>query len=116
MTLIPAIVIVAPRTTVVIEEGATDLPSLEVTAPPQPAIDIQAIGLRGQSGAGATVYEESFVGLDTWIVNHNLGRKPAAVQILTPGGAEVLAEVLHISDNQLRVFFVQPFTGSVRIM
>lgn len=49
-----------------------------------------------------------------WIFNHNLGGKPSGVAILNPGGAVVDAEVLHTSDNQLRVYFSSPQAGRVR--
>jgi hypothetical protein len=50
-----------------------------------------------------------------WIVNHNLGRKPAGVEVTTPGGLSIIAEVVHTSDNQLRVYLAQPATGSVSV-
>jgi hypothetical protein len=46
----------------------------------------------------------------TWTVNHNLGRRPA-VTVMTAGGLEVLAEVLHTSVNQVLVTFDQPTAG-----
>lgn len=96
--------------------GTDDTPELEITAPPQPIIEITALGARGLAGVGAEVYEESFSNLDVWIVNHNFGRKPTSVQILSPGGVEVVADVVHIDDDQLRILFVQPYTGYVRVM
>jgi hypothetical protein len=53
---------------------------------------------------------------DLWTVNHNLGLKPVAVSVLSPGGVEVGALVSHISENQLTVAFAVPYTGSVRIL
>ncbi len=46
-----------------------------------------------------------------WVVNHNLGLRPA-VSVLSPGGVEVSAHVIHQSTNQLRIYFAQPQTGS----
>ena len=46
-----------------------------------------------------------------WVVNHNLGVRPA-VSVLSPGGVEVLASITHASTNQLRIYFAQPQTGS----
>lgn len=46
-----------------------------------------------------------------WIVNHNRGFRPL-VTVLSAGGREVGAEVLHISDNQLRIYFAVAKTGS----
>jgi hypothetical protein len=48
-----------------------------------------------------------------WIVNHNLGVKPNAA-VLDTGGNVVDAQVLHISANQLRVYFSSAQTGAVR--
>lgn len=51
----------------------------------------------------------------SWTVNHNLGRRPAAVSVLSVGGMEVDAAVTHVSDNQLVVEFAAPQVGSVRV-
>lgn len=45
-----------------------------------------------------------------WIVNHNFGYRPS-VRALTVGGAEMLAEVLHSSANQARLYFDSPVAG-----
>lgn len=45
-----------------------------------------------------------------WIVNHNLGYRPN-ISVLTIGGVKVIAEVLHISNNQARVYFDTPMAG-----
>lgn len=46
-----------------------------------------------------------------WVLNHNFGRLPV-VQVLSPGGLEVEAEVAHVSTNQARVYFNQPQQGT----
>jgi hypothetical protein len=92
---------------------------LDVVAPASPEVIIATMGVKGNAGAdglGAAVHEEGFNDLDIWVVNHNFGRKPTAVQVLSPGGVELMADVVHISNNQLRVLFVQPYTGQVRVM
>ncbi|WP_156113876.1 hypothetical protein [Meiothermus ruber] len=48
-----------------------------------------------------------------WIINHNLGFYPD-VTVLSPGLAEVDAEVVHINVNQVRIYFVVPFAGIAR--
>jgi hypothetical protein len=48
-----------------------------------------------------------------WIVNHGLGYKPT-VSVYTVGGVEMEAEIVHISDYQLRVRFGVPQTGYAR--
>jgi hypothetical protein len=48
-----------------------------------------------------------------WIVNHGLGYKPV-VSVYTLGGVEMEAEIVHISDFQLRVRFGVPQAGYAR--
>lgn len=63
--------------------------------------------------AGATyLHAQPFASAD-WIVNHNLGVRPSAT-VLSPGGVEVEAGVVHVSTNQLRVIFHTPQSGSCR--
>ena len=50
-----------------------------------------------------------------WTINHNLGFVPSSVSIRSTGGAEVDADVLHISANQLTITFLIPFAGSAYI-
>ena len=51
-----------------------------------------------------------------WIVNHNLGRWPSSVTVVTVGGVEVDAGVINVSTNILHVEFATPFVGRVRII
>ncbi len=60
-------------------------------------------------------FEQSFAAAPSWTVNHNLGRSPTAVRVLTPGGVEVEAEVTEISLNQIVVQFASPQAGRVVI-
>jgi hypothetical protein len=48
-----------------------------------------------------------------WIVNHGLGYKPT-VSVYTVGGVEMVAEIVHISNYQLKVRFGIPQTGYAR--
>lgn len=48
---------------------------------------------------------------DTWTINHELRRQPAAVTLLTPGGVEILADVVHVSVNQCVATFSTPRAG-----
>jgi hypothetical protein len=109
----PEVTINAEWPEVVITQG-DDTPQILISAPPAPQLVLSEVGMRGPSGVGATLFEESFTDSNEWIVNHNFGRKPTAVQVLSTGGVEILADIVHISDNQLRVFFVLPFSGVVR--
>ncbi len=51
----------------------------------------------------------------TWTINHNLGRKPL-VSLLTVGGMEMNADILHVSVNQVQVNFAQATAGSARLI
>ncbi len=89
-----------------------------------PAVTRVVTGLRGLRGApgpsGDVVALEGYVHtqaspLATWTVNHNLGRKPL-VAVLSVGGQEVIAEVLHASNNQVLISFASPAVGSARCL
>lgn len=69
-------------------------------------------GPPGPPGPGAEVFEYSPPTAQAeWVLNHNFGRLPV-VQVLSPGGFEVEAEVAHVSTNQARVYFNQPQQGT----
>ena len=74
------------------------------------AID-DAFAQRGYP-VGAFLFTQSSAA-STWTVNHNLGQKPA-VTLLTTGGAEFEAEILHLSDNQFQVYLATPTAGQAR--
>lgn len=68
-------------------------------------------GPPGPAGSGGNVFEYSPPSAsDEWIVNHNFGYNPV-VAVLSPGGVEVEAQVLHTSPNQTRVLFNAPQLG-----
>lgn len=71
-------------------------------------------GPPGPLAAGSTgfTHTQSSASAD-WTVSHNLGFRPI-VAVLTPGGVEVEADVVHTSVNQLHVYLAAPATGSVR--
>lgn len=50
-----------------------------------------------------------------WTLNHNLGYYPT-IDIFTPGGKQVVVEVVHVSVNQAQVLFKLPATGSARAL
>jgi hypothetical protein len=52
----------------------------------------------------------------SWTVNHNLGRWPIAVTVVTTGGVEVTGDVTHVSTNQTAIAFAQPFAGRARVI
>jgi hypothetical protein len=73
-----------------------------------------AAGRQGPPGvggvSGSTFEHIQSVASSTWTINHNLGFRPN-VSVTTMGGAEVLAEVLHISVNQTQITFDSPLAG-----
>lgn len=69
-------------------------------------------GPAGPPGPGADIFQYTPPAAQSeWVLNHNFGRLPL-VQVLSPGGVEVEAEVVHISTNQVRVYFNQPQQGT----
>lgn len=71
---------------------------------------------RDSSAGGARFTHTQATAASTWTVNHNMGVRPAAVSVLSPGGVEVEATVTHISLNQLIITFAAPYAGTVEIV
>ena len=104
-----------PRVSVAL--GVTKLSSGSVETPPSPATAIalsQVVpGLRGLPGSAAVHYEHlQSIAETEWVVNHNLGIRPQ-VSVFSLGGVTMWAEVVHISLNQVFVYFDSPQTGIV---
>lgn len=89
-------------------EGRITAVSRRSSAPSIAAV----IGPQGPGGSGARYEHIQSVASALWTVNHNLGVRPVAVSVLSPGGVEVDAAVTHVSDNQLTVEFSIPYTGT----
>ena len=64
-------------------------------------------------GDGAAAFGQTFSAAPSWTVNHNLGRSPAAVRVLGPGGVEAEADVTETTLNQVIVSFASPQAGRV---
>ena len=80
------------------------------------SVEILEFGIPGPQGppaSGSVDFEQSFPELNSWVVNHNLGKKPIAI-LLTPGGVEFDAEIIHTSVNQFVVMMEAPAAGYVR--
>lgn len=71
-------------------------------------------GADGSSGLAAHVHSQSSPAL-TWTINHNFGYRPG-VTILSIGGVEVKADVIHTSVNQTVIQFVVATAGSARLV
>lgn len=102
-----------PVTEIVPIGGAVDIVPAEA-----PVVDVVSGGPPGPQGPPglppAHVHTQAIASAE-WIVNHNLGFRPFAT-VLSVGGAEIEAAIVHMSDNQLRVFFASPQSGSVRCL
>lgn len=66
----------------------------------------------GTPGANGFTHSQSSPATE-WIVNHNLGFKPV-VEVIDTGGIPGLADIVHISINQLRIYFAAPLAGEAR--
>ena len=71
-------------------------------------------GIQGLPGTAAAsfLFIQSSPAL-IWIINHNLGVRPS-VELRTMGGAVIDADIVHISVNQVQVYFLTPFAGEAR--
>lgn len=109
------------------EQLVVDSPTAAVIEVPGAAVtvittldtpEILEVGMQGPpgpsgGGAGSASYTHTqAAAAATWVVNHNLGFRPAAT-VTTVGGVQVWAEVLHNSTNQLTVYFDSASTGQV---
>ena len=72
-------------------------------------------GDRGEKGDPGITLTFNFPLQLQWIVNHNLGRRPA-VEVYTSGGALVFADVLHLNTNTVQITFDEPISGFVIII
>lgn len=69
-------------------------------------------GEQGVAGVSATYVHTQAVLSTSWIVTHNLGKRPA-VTITDIAGNEVDAEIKHVDSNTLTVLFSLNQTGKV---
>lgn len=81
-----------------------------------PVVAVVASGPQGPPGPAGAAQDYEHVqsaAATEWIVNHNLGVEPS-VSVLSSGGAEIEASVLHVSVNQTRIYFASAQAGRVR--
>jgi hypothetical protein len=94
------------------EDAIIDIVSGDID--PTDVIEVLSEGPEGPPGpAGQAFVHTQAVPASEWVINHNLGTRPAIVT-LTTGGIEVFGDVLHASLNQARVTFVAPLAGFAR--
>lgn len=96
---------------VVVKETETNL--IKVRVPTAPAtIKISTQGPQGPAGTG--YIHTQVTPSATWIINHNLGFRPA-VELLDTGGQEIDGEVAHPSINQAVVTLNPATAGLARL-
>lgn len=114
-------------TTVVVNETTNTL-TVGVSAGPAPinvalapvadpiSVTLSPVGAAGPQGPAAVAFEfiQSTPSI-VWIINHNLGFKPI-VSTYTSGGVEFVADVIHISNNQLQVYLSVGVAGTARLV
>lgn len=62
---------------------------------------------------------EQTVASAEWTINHKLGFKPVpSVNVDYDGVRQAIlpADIQHVDDNTIKIFFSQPFTGSARFV
>lgn len=85
--------------------------NLVVLPPPEIKTTLQVgQGPAGPAGSGLLQPFQFLTPIAVWIINHNLNRRPL-VGVFSVGGIEMLAEVIHISVNQVQVVFDDPVAG-----
>jgi hypothetical protein len=72
-------------------------------------INTGLLGPEGPPGGGYYRHDQA-VAATPWVINHNFGYRPN-VKPFTVGGVEVLAELIHTSDNQAQILFDSPLAG-----
>lgn len=73
-------------------------------------------GPPGEDGAAAASFDfTQATPASTWVITHMLGHKPI-IDIRSAGGAEMVGDVVHISDNQTNVYFNTPQAGTARLI
>lgn len=86
--------------------------SLTLTSNSGGTLALGVPGIQGPPGAGGHYFQHvQSSAAAVWTVNHNLGAR-TNVAVFSPGGVEVEAAVLHVSDNQTTISFNTPQTGS----
>jgi hypothetical protein len=73
------------------------------------------VGPPGPSGSAAFYMHDQTTPSTVWTINHNLGFKPV-VEVFTPGGLMMLAEIQHTSITQTLITFNTPTAGFARLI
>lgn len=76
---------------------------------PRPTTSMSIKGVTGGGGDAHFVYEQNMPSA-TWVITHNLGKKPVAVVVDSTENV-VIGEIQYNSLNTLTITFVDPFSG-----
>lgn len=100
-----------------LEQSIVEIRGTDLAIVDREIVSIVSEGIQGPPGppgaSGAGFVHTQGSAATEWIVNHNLGFKPS-VEIFDAGGREVEADVLHMSDNQVRIYFTSAVAGTAR--
>lgn len=83
-----------------------------VTVPVTNTVTATTVGPQGPSGAGYLHQQTS--SSTTWVINHNLGFRPA-VELFDSGSQEIDGDVAHPSVNQAIITLSPATTGTARL-
>jgi hypothetical protein len=109
----PTVEVLEDDIEVVVQDETTQLVEVELGIGPQGPPGETVVGPEGPQGpAGETIVgvedktyrHQQFSPDTTWVVVHNLGKRPS-VQTFDSSGDEVEGAIVHISDNELHVSF-----------
>lgn len=93
--------------------GVVETPDARLVPLQEARASVVTVGLQGPMGPAAPRFEfAQSTPSAMWNVNHNLGFRPN-VEVLSVGGVQMLAEVIHLSVNQVQIFFDQATAGLV---
>ena len=68
-------------------------------------------GDKGDPGSASPFYRhDQGTAESTWVINHNLGYR-TAINVYSVGSQLMLANIVHITDNQAQVLFDGPVAG-----
>ena len=88
---------------------AVEIPRVTLIA----AAEQGPMGPPGPAGSSVQFVHTQSAPASTWSVNHNLGFRPD-VTVYSLGGRETIADVLHLNDNQVEIYFAAPAAGAAR--